>query len=177
MLERRVRLDGTAVRAESQNPDRDSLEEGAKPCQSLGLAAADDYTFQVNLSRPDPAFIWLAAMPSGAPIRQDVVARSGDRWSAAPDTLVTNGPFRVSEMVVGDHITVARNPHYWGAKSTLTDITFVVVKDGAAALEKFKSGGLDVMDVQPAQAAGVTADAHPAAAAERFSTGLMPYLR
>jgi oligopeptide transport system substrate-binding protein len=139
------------------DPQRDASRIDAG-LQSLGLAAVDDYTFQVSLSRPDPAFLWLAAMPSGAPIRQDVVAKNGDKWSASPSTLMTNGPFRVSEVVAGDHITVTRNPHYWGPKPTLTDITFVVVKDGAAALEKFKSGGLDVIDVQPAQATGVTAD-------------------
>src|SRR5579859_2433579 len=139
------------------DPQRDASKIDAG-LQSLGLAAPDDYTFQVNLSRPDPALVWLAAMPSGAPIRQDVVAKSGDKWSASPDTLVTNGPFRVSEIAAGDHITVTPNPHYWGPKPTLTSITFDVVKDGAAALDRFKSGGLDVMDVQPAQAAGVSAD-------------------
>jgi oligopeptide transport system substrate-binding protein len=139
------------------DPQRDASRIDAG-LQSLGLAAVDDYTFQVTLSRPDPAFVWLAAMPSGAPIRQDVVAKNGDKWSASPGTLMTNGPYRVSDIVAGDHITVTRNPDYWGPKPTLTDITFVVVKDGAAAVEKFKSGGLDVIDVQPAQATAVTGD-------------------
>lgn len=143
------------------DPQRDAARIDAG-LQSLGLSAVDDYTFQVNLSRPDPALVWLAAMPSSAPIRQDVVAKNGDRWSASPDTLVTNGPFRVSEIVAGDHLTLTPNPHYWGSKPTLTTIDFEVVKDGAAALEKFKAGGLDVMDVQPAQAAAVAADAQVA---------------
>ena len=56
-------------------------------------------------------------MPAAAPIRKDVVAKSGDKWAAAPETLVTNGPFRVTEMVKNDHITVVRNPHYWGAEA------------------------------------------------------------
>ena len=140
------------------DPQRDSSRIDAG-LQSLGLAAPDDFTFQVTLSRPDPAFLWLAAMPSGAPIRQDVVAKSGDKWSTSPDTLMTNGPFRVSEMVSKDHVTVSLNPHYWGPKPTLTGITFQIVNDGAAALRSFQNGTLDVMDVQPAQIAAVTADA------------------
>ena len=139
------------------DPQRDAAKIDAG-LQSLGLAAVDDHTFQVNLGRPDPAFVWLAAMPSGAPIRQDVVAKSGDKWSASPDTLMTNGPYRVSEMAAGEHLTVTPNPHYWGSRPTLTSITFDVVKDGAVALDRFKNGALDVMDVQPAQAAAVTAD-------------------
>ena len=140
------------------DPQRDAAQiDGA--LGTLGLKALDDYTFQVTLSQPDPAFIWLAAMPAAAPIRQDVVKKSGDKWSASPDTLVTNGPFKVSEMVSKDHITVVRNPNYWGAKPTLTTINFVVVNDGAAALTKYKSGELDEMSVQPAQAASVASDA------------------
>jgi oligopeptide transport system substrate-binding protein len=139
------------------DPQRDATRIDAG-LQSLGLAAPDDYTFQVTLSRPDPAFAWIAAMPSGSPIRQDVVSASGDRWSGSPDTLVSNGPFKVSEMVAGDHITLVPNPHYWGQKPQLKTITYVIVNDGAAALTRFRSGDLDVVDVQPAQAAAVAAD-------------------
>ncbi|HXC78554.1 MAG TPA: peptide ABC transporter substrate-binding protein [Candidatus Acidoferrum sp.] len=139
------------------DPRRDASKLDAAVA-SLGLKATDDYTFQVTLSHPDPAFIWLAAMPAGAPIRQDIVKASGDKWATSPATLVTNGPFRVAEMAA-DHIKVIQNPHYWGPHAILTSIDFVVVNDGAAALAKFTSGQLDVIDVQPAQAAVVAADA------------------
>jgi oligopeptide transport system substrate-binding protein len=126
---------------------------------TLGLKATDDYTFQVTLSHRDPAFVWLAALPAGAPIRQDIVKATGDKWATSPNTLLTNGPFKVSEMAAGDHLTVIPNPHYWGPHPTLTSIEFVIVIDGAAALTKYKIGELDVIDVQPAQAAGVAGDA------------------
>ncbi|TAN32249.1 peptide ABC transporter substrate-binding protein [bacterium] len=125
---------------------------------TLGLKAVDDHTFQATLSRPDPAFIWLAAMPAGAPIRQDVVAKNGDGWAASPESLVTNGPYRVTEMVRNDHITVAPSGHYWGARPTLKQIEFVVVNDGAAALTKYRNGELDEISVQPAQAAAAAGD-------------------
>ncbi len=140
------------------DPQRDATRIDAA-LQSLGLAAPDDYTFQVTLTRPDPAFIWIAAMPSGSPIRQDVVAANGDKWSGSPDTLVSNGPFKVSAMVASDHITLVPNPDYWGPKPELKTITYVILNDGAAALAKFKSGEIDVLDVKPAQAAVVAADA------------------
>ncbi len=155
---------GTFFAASILNGDRVSILDPQRDAsridaglQSLGLAAPDDQTFQVTLARPDPAFIWLAAMPASAPIRQDVVAKSGDKWSASPDTLITNGPFRVSEMAP-DHLTVLPNQHYWGPGSKLTEITFVVIKDGAAALEAFNSGSVDVMDVQPAQASAAASE-------------------
>jgi oligopeptide transport system substrate-binding protein len=125
---------------------------------TLGLKAVDDFTFQATLSHPNPAFVWLAAMPAAAPIRQDVVSKSGDRWAASPDSLITNGPFRVSEMVASDHLTVIPNTHYWGVKPKLSSITFDVVNDGAVAYTKYKNGELDEMTVQPAHAASVAGD-------------------
>jgi oligopeptide transport system substrate-binding protein len=125
---------------------------------TLGLKAVDDSTFQVQLARPDPSFLWLAAMPAAGPIRKDVVTRAGDKWASDPQTLVTNGPFKVTELVKNDHIRVERNPSYWGARPALTRIDFVVVNDGAVALTKYKNGELDEVAVQPAQAASVAAN-------------------
>jgi oligopeptide transport system substrate-binding protein len=140
------------------DPQRDAATLDAAVA-TLGLKATDDYTFQVTLSHSDPAFVWLAAMPAGAPIRKDIVSKAGDKWATSPDTLMTNGPFKVNEMVANGHINVVPNPHYWGVRPTLTAIDFVINNDGAAALAKYKNGELDVINVQPAQAATVAGDA------------------
>jgi oligopeptide transport system substrate-binding protein len=140
------------------DPQRDATKLDAAVA-TLGLKATDDYTFQVTLSHRDPAFVWLAAMPAAAPIRLDIVTKVGDKWATSPDSLVTNGPFKVTEMVANDHLTVVPNPNYWGVRPTLTAIDFVIVKDGAAALAKYRNGDLDQIDVQPAQAAAVASDA------------------
>jgi oligopeptide transport system substrate-binding protein len=144
-------------RVSVMDPQRDAATIAAA-LGTLGLKALDDSTFQVTLSRPDPAFPWIAAMPAGAPIRQEVVTKNGDQWATSPDTLVTNGPFKVTEMVKNDHITVVPNTHYWGRRPTLTAIDFTVINDGAVALTKYKNGELDEISVQPAQAASVSGD-------------------
>lgn len=141
------------------DPQRDASSiDGA--LDTLGLKAVDDYTFQVQLQRPDPAFIWLAALPSGAPINKDVVAKNGDKWATTATTLLTNGPFKVTEMVKNDHITVERNPNYWGSKPTLKRIDFTIVNDGAVALSKYKDRALDQIAVQPAQVGSVSGDSN-----------------
>ena len=144
-------------RVSLMDPQRDKATIDAA-LGTLGLKALDDYTFQVQLAHPDPAFIWLAAMPAASPIRKDVITQNGDKWSSSPQTLLTNGPFRVTDLVNNDHITVERNPGYWGPKPGLRRIDFDIVNDGAAALAKYKSGELDEITVQPAQAGGVAGD-------------------
>src|SRR5258706_2407852 len=126
---------------------------------TVGLKAVDDLSFQVSLSHPDPAFVWLAAMPAGAPIRQDVVTSYKDAWAGSPDSLVTNGPFHVTE-ISSDHLAVVPNAHYWGVKPKLKAIIFRVANDGAAALTRYMNGEVDSTDVQPAQAARVAGDTH-----------------
>ncbi|HET9782521.1 MAG TPA: peptide ABC transporter substrate-binding protein [Candidatus Dormibacteraeota bacterium] len=125
---------------------------------TLGLKAVDDFTFQVQLARPDPAFVWLAAMPASAPVRKDVVAQNGDKWATSASTLITNGPFKVAEMVKNDHITVVPNPNYWGRKPTLKRIDYLIVNDGATALSKYHSGQLDEVTVDLPQSSSVTQD-------------------
>ncbi len=148
-------LNGDQVSA--LDPQRDASQIPAA-LGTIGVKAVDDFTLQVTLSHPNPAFVWIAAMPAGGPIRQDIVAKYADKWASSPDSLVTNGPFRITEMVPNVHLTVVPNPHYWGAKPKLTAITFDVVNDGAVGLAKYKNGELDAIDVQPAQAARVAAD-------------------
>ena len=140
------------------DPQRDKATIDAA-LNTLGLRAIDDLTFQVQLAHPDPAFVWLAAMPAAAPVRKDVLAKGGDKWATAPETFVTNGPYRVTEMVKNDHIRVERNPSYWGPKPSLDRIDFMIVNDGAVALQKYRNGELDEVAVQPAQAASVNGDA------------------
>lgn len=148
-------LNGEGVSALDPQRDASRIDTAL---DTLGLKALDDLTFQVTLSRANPAFVWIAAMPAGAPIRHESVTKSGDKWASTPDSLLSNGPFRVTELVNHDHITVVPNPHYWGVKPKLTTITFVIVNDGAVALTKYKNGELDAIDVQPAQAASIAGD-------------------
>jgi oligopeptide transport system substrate-binding protein len=125
---------------------------------TIGLKAVDDLTFQVQLAHPDPAFLWLASLPAAGPIRKDVVSQNGDKWATAPETYLTNGPFKVTEMSKNNYIRVERNPYYWGPKAALEQIRFDIVNDGATGLNRYKGGDLDVMAVQPAQAPAVGSD-------------------
>jgi oligopeptide transport system substrate-binding protein len=140
------------------DPQRDAARIDAA-LATLGLKSVDDLTFQVTLSHPDPAFVWLAAMPAGAPIRQDVVTKYKDAWATSPNSLATNGPFHVTE-ISSDHLTAVPNAHYWGVKPKLKAIIFRVVNDGAAALTQYLNGEVDTIDVQPAQASRVAGDNH-----------------
>jgi oligopeptide transport system substrate-binding protein len=116
--------------------------------KALGLSAPADDTFVVKLQQPTPYFKWIAALWVGAPVRSDIIQKYGsDKWAAidtnATKTLVSNGPFMLSELVPQDHLAVVPNPHWTGQKPTLTKITYYYISDTNQAFSRFKTGDLE----------------------------------
>lgn len=78
--------------------------------------------------------------------------------------MVGTGPFIFKEWVVGDHITVVKNPTYWDTANAahLDQITFKGIGDSTAKLQALQSGGADLsvslspLDVKAAQGRGLT---------------------
>jgi peptide/nickel transport system substrate-binding protein len=78
--------------------------------------------------------------------------------------MVGTGPFMFKEWVVGDHITLVKNPNYWDTPNAahLDQITFKGIGDSTAKLQALQSGGVDLafsispLDVKTAQGSGLT---------------------
>jgi oligopeptide transport system substrate-binding protein len=131
--------------------------------KTLGLVAIDDNTFEVTLEAPAGYFKWVASLWTSAPVRRDVVEKWGkdpagaERWAAvassAPQKVVGNGLFNVSEVATGDHVTLVPNAAYAGsqAKPSLTKITEYFIPNEAVAYARYKSGDLDMTNVPMAE--------------------------
>jgi peptide/nickel transport system substrate-binding protein len=78
--------------------------------------------------------------------------------------MVGTGPFMFKEWVVGDHVTIVKNPTYWDTANAahLDQITFKPIGDSTAKLQALQSGGVDLafsispLDVKTAQGSGLT---------------------
>jgi peptide/nickel transport system substrate-binding protein len=55
------------------------------------------------------------------------------------------GPFAIKEWVAGDHMTLVRNPNYFGDKPKLDFINIKFVPDPEAGLAALKAGDVDLM--------------------------------
>ena len=114
----------------------------------LGLSAPDATTFVVKLQAPSPFFKWIASLWMSAPVRKDVVDQYGsDKWATSPTSLITNGPYKVSEMVSKDHITLVPNTNYWGTQPTVTKLINYEISDDNQAYAKYLNGELDEVNV------------------------------
>ncbi len=92
-----------------------AIATGRAPVESLGVTAIDEHTLRVALVSPTPYLLAVVADSYFQPVPRATIERYGDSWTR-PEHMVSNGPYVLSEVVVGDRITLTKNPMYWDAK-------------------------------------------------------------
>jgi oligopeptide transport system substrate-binding protein len=80
--------------------------------EMVGVQAIDAFTLQIKLERPAAYFLTLTTLWPLRPLAPELIATQGDRW-AAPETILTSGPFVISpQSLTGARTTLERNP-FW----------------------------------------------------------------
>lgn len=111
---------------------------------TLGIKAPDDNTVVFHLTKPAPYFASMLDMWCYYPVQEKTVTENGDKWTLSPQTYVSNGPFKITDMKLGESVTIEKNENYWNAENVkLEKITFRYIKDQATALTAFESGEVD----------------------------------
>ncbi len=126
-----------------------AIATGKAPVESLGVAALDPHTLRISLNAPTPYLLNLLADNYMQPLDRAAVERYGDAWTR-PGHMVSDGPFVLSGLVVGDRITLAKNPLYWDAANVhLTRVTYYPLDDEAVEVSRYLAGDLDYTSVFP----------------------------
>ncbi|MCR5161121.1 MAG: peptide ABC transporter substrate-binding protein, partial [Lachnospiraceae bacterium] len=118
--------------------------DGTGAAEDVGVKALDDLTLEFTLKDPCPYFIDLVSMWVFDPVNQATIEANGDKWTAAADTYICNGPFKISEINMGESIVLVKNENYWDAENvTLDKVTFRYIMDTSTALTAYESGEVD----------------------------------
>lgn len=119
-----------------------AILNGDLPVDQLGVFAIDHATLRVELERPTPWLLQMFATRLGNPIHRASFAEHGRRF-ARPGTLVSNGPYVLSEWVVQSHIRLERNPYYWNPESVKIDrVYFYPTEDISSEFKRYRAGEL-----------------------------------
>jgi oligopeptide transport system substrate-binding protein len=119
------------------------LAEG-KTTQLTGVKILDSKTFEVSIDAPKPYFLGKLTY-----LCCRVVKRSqGNKEIASVSESIASGPFKVSEYVTDQLVTLSRNEEYFGEKPILEKIQRKVVKDAATRMNLFKRGEADYITVE-----------------------------
>lgn len=120
-----------------------AAKEGLASIDQIGVNAKDDSTLVVELERPTPYFLHLAATHFFYPVHASLRQQPADS-SAIPDSqILTNGPFKLEKWSRQNELTAIPNSHYWDQKNIRLNRIHLVVLDNPTALQLFQRGELD----------------------------------
>ena len=116
------------------------------PASALGAHARDPRALEINLEHPAPYLLEMLMHTSMMPLPRHVVEAKGKYWTQ-PGNYVSNGAFVLKEWIPNDHITVAKNPHFFDAANVkLEQVVYDPTDDYAAGLRRLRGGELDATD-------------------------------
>lgn len=105
-----------------------------------GVEAVDKYTVKLNMSQPDGTVLGYLAWNIYSHIVPDGLYDKTDPRNTADGT----GPFKITEFVPNDHVTLVRHADYWRSGYPYLDgITLKVLADQQARVAALRSGAVD----------------------------------
>ncbi|MCX7024028.1 MAG: peptide ABC transporter substrate-binding protein [Spirochaetes bacterium] len=124
---------------------------GKGPKESVGIKVINDYSLQITLKEPAPYYLGILAMWVYSPVNQQAVEASPERWTMDPATFISNGPFKVVSIKMGEGVVLQKNEFYWNADAVkLAEINFRFILEPATALSAFEKGEIDGFREVPA---------------------------
>jgi peptide/nickel transport system substrate-binding protein len=120
------------------------------------VEVVDPLTVRVVMKQPFSPFVAVLTDRAGMMVAPRAAAAADKNFGNAP---VCAGPYRFTERVAQDHITVERFPGYWDAARIHYDrVTYDVIPDSSIALRNLQAGALDMTQIAPLDAATVQHD-------------------
>jgi len=114
----------------------------------LGVRAIDDYTVEFTLKQPASYFPALASLWTYRPLPRQAIEQYGKNW-IEPKLIQTNGPYRLTEWVLGKQLILNKNPDYYEAeKVNIPDVRYTIVNENSLALAMYEKNEVDIVGGQ-----------------------------
>ncbi|MEG0166704.1 MAG: peptide ABC transporter substrate-binding protein [Ruthenibacterium sp.] len=130
------------------------------PAEGVGYKAIDDYTIELNLTRPCAYILSVLAFPNFLPVNEKAYTEAGgrDAYGTEAEFFCTNGPFKVTAWEHESDFIVEKNPDYYAADTIKLDkIDFTMINDSTTAYNSYVAGDLDLNELNGDKLAMATA--------------------
>jgi len=132
-----------------------AMDVNSKKTTTLaGVKAVDNQTLQITLTQPTPYFLEVLTNYLYFPLNKAVIDQYGatDWPNHVAGNAVGTGPFMVKEWDHKVKMVLVPNPHYYGAKTKLTEVDMYFVSDPHTAFEAYQAKQYDfVWNIIPAE--------------------------
>ncbi|GAB4222449.1 MAG: oligopeptide ABC transporter substrate-binding protein OppA [Francisella sp.] len=118
------------------------IQNGKKSPETLGVKALDKYTLQIKLSEPNPTFLDSLTIYAFFPVNKKAIDKYGDSWASKPETIISNGAYKLIKWVHNGYALAKKSPTYWDAKNVSIDsVKYLMINDVSSDLDNYKAGG------------------------------------
>lgn len=124
------------------------FEGKVKDFKDVGVKINEKGQIVVTLLAAQSFFPTILAHHSTWPVRKDIIAKHGDKWTD-PANMVVLGPYKLK---IWDHdkaVVLERNESYYGSKAKIKYILGRVIHERSTAVNMFKKGEVDALDELP----------------------------
>lgn len=124
------------------SPDRLNIDWAQMGQAFSNVEAVDTYTVKVTTKFPDPAFVSRLQTYIGQVVPMNYYNEVGeDQFGIEP---VGTGPYKMTEFVPLDHVTLTAFDEYWGGKPPIKTITFKAVPELSSRIAGLLKGEYDI---------------------------------
>lgn len=121
--------------------------DGTGSEEDVAVSAPDDLTLEITLANPIPFFAAKLSNICFCPIRKDLIDANGDSMATDYTQQVYCGPFKISDRVLENTITLTPNEYYWDSDNVqIQEATFTIVTEDATRSQLLSSYELDAVD-------------------------------
>ena len=114
------------------------------------IETPDPSTIVLHFTKPAPTLLEQLATTAADMVSPTAVKTLGNEKIALAPVNAGSGPYVFKEWVHGDHLTVTRNPDYWGRKPYFDQVIFRVVPDAGARETMLRAGDVQFAFEPPA---------------------------
>ena len=116
-----------------------------KDPSQVGVTALDHHTLRVELSHPTAFFLDLCTYVTLRIVPRQAIEKNGDRWLMT-HPVPCSGPYELAAWRVNDRIRLRKNPRYWDAANTKSEIVDLLPCTSAStALNLYETGMADIV--------------------------------
>ncbi|NOV03652.1 peptide ABC transporter substrate-binding protein [Paenibacillus planticolens] len=128
----------------------EAFNSGKGTADGVKIKALDDKTLEVTLIQPASWLVGMLSSPAFFPVHKATVEGNA-KWAGEAATIVSNGPFKITEWKHDSELKMVKNDQYWDAANVkLTGVTFKMINDTNTAYQLFTTGELHTTGSIPA---------------------------
>lgn len=118
---------------------------GEMDVAELGVTAPDEYTVEIQLTKPTPYLLNILAFSPLYPQNRAYVDEQGDNYGTSSDTVLSSGPYKIEGWdAAAQTWTFLKNDNYYNADEIAIDtINVQVIKEVTTNVNLYETGQVD----------------------------------